>query len=313
MTERTCATLFVPGTPARPIEWAQAIEDAGLPFTPQTEWLANPRDGSFGRAFSFGTASAAEQRSIDAAAGAMILYLPVELHTERARVARLAEALASHGALAVRIEESKLGYPIHRWTELVGGWDPLSLYRAVVVMLEDKDGGGTGTCGMQVFSLPDVHIAFACVQDRERANALLGELNIFQLVEDPVLRSGETFSTSKDALKRVIRRWPDARYPRGHSCHNPFGVWRLGAAGSTAEKLAALTLVFVPALVATLLAAENKAGRALTCEEVEAIRDESGCIALEPRDAQQMERKRGYADLEPALAWEQWQIARMAK
>jgi hypothetical protein len=49
--------------------------------------VANPRDGSFGRAFSFGTASAAEQRSIDAAAGAMILYLPVEFHTE-ARASR---------------------------------------------------------------------------------------------------------------------------------------------------------------------------------------------------------------------------------
>lgn len=311
MTERICTTLFVPGTPAGPTEWARAITDAGLPFTLQTEWVANPRDGSFGNAFSFGTASAAEQRSIDAAAGAMILGLPVELHTERARIAGLAEALASRGALAVRIEESKLGYPIHRWTQLVGGTDPWSLYRATVVMLEDKDGGGAGTCGMQVFSLPDAHVAFAFAQDRESANALLGIFNIFQLVEAPVLRSGETFSASKDASKYVIHRWPDARYPRGHSCHNPFGVWRLEAAGS-AEKLTELTPVFMPSLVAMLLAAENKAGRALTREQVEAIRDESTCIAMKPRDAQQMERMRGYADLEPALAWEQWQIARIA-
>jgi hypothetical protein len=123
--------------------------------------VANPRDGSFGHVFSFGTASAAEQRSIDAAAGAMILCLPVELHTERARIAGMAEALASRGALAVRIEESKLGYPIDRWTELVGGTDPWSLYRAAVVVLEDKDGGGAATCGMQVFSLPDADVAFA--------------------------------------------------------------------------------------------------------------------------------------------------------
>jgi hypothetical protein len=310
MTERIRATLFVPGTPAGPTEWAQAIADAGLPFMLKTEWVANPRDGSFGHAFSIGTASAAEQRSIDAAAGAMILYLPVELHTERTRVAGLAEALASRGALAVRIEESKLGYPIHRWTELVGGTDPWSLYRAAVVMLEDD--GGVGTCGMQVFSLPDAHVALAVAQDRESANALLGTFNVFQLDEDPVLRSGETFSTSKDASKHVILRWPDARYPRGHSCHNPFGVWRLGAAGST-EKPAKLTPVFVPSLVAMLLAAENKAGRALTREQVEAIRDESTCIAMKPRDAQQMERQRGFADLEPTLAWEQWQTARISE
>jgi hypothetical protein len=310
MTERICATLFVPGTPAGPTEWARAIADAGLPFMLKTEWVANPRDGSFGHAFSFGTASAAEQRSIDAAAGAMILYLPVELHTERTRVAELAEALASRGALAVRLEESKLGYPIHRWTELVGGTDPWSLYHAAVVLLEDD--GGVGTCGMQLFSLPDARVAFAVAPDRKSANALLGTFNIFQLEEDPVLRSGETFSISKDASKHVIHHWPDARYPRGHSCHNPFGVWRLGAAGLT-EKPAELTLVFVPSLVSMLLAAENKAGRALTREQVEAIRDESACIAMKPRDAQQMERKRGYADLEPTLAWEQWQIARISE
>ena len=103
----------------------------------------------------------------------MILYLPVELHTERVRIARMAEALASRGAIAVRIEESKLGYPIHRWTELVGGTDPWSLYRAAVVMLEDEDEGGAGTRGMQVFSLPDAHVAFAfahmqCVEPTER-------------------------------------------------------------------------------------------------------------------------------------------------
>jgi hypothetical protein len=43
------------------------------------------------------------------------------------------------------------------------------------------------------------------------------------------------------------------------------------------------------------------------------MRDESICIEMSPRNAQQMERKRGYADLEPALAWEQWQIARIAE
>lgn len=313
MTERICTTLFIPGTPAEPTQWPRAIADAGLPLMPQTRWVANPGDGSFGRAFSFGTASAVEQQLIDAAAGAMILCLPVDLHTERARIAGLAAVLASRGALAVRIEESMLGYPIGRWVDLVGGADPWSLYRAAVVVLEDEEDeekSGAGTCGMQVFSLPDAHVAFA--QDRQSVHTLLATFNIFQLVDDPVLRSGETFSAAKDAPKQVIHRWPDARYPRSHGCHNPFGVWRLQAAGST-EMLSELTPVFVPALVTMLLAAENKLGRALTREQVEAIRDESTCIMMKPRDAQQMERKRGYADLEPALAWEQWQIARITE
>jgi len=34
-------------------------------------------------------------------------------------------------------------------------------------------------------------------------------------------------------------------------------------------------------------------------------------IAMKPRDARAMELQRGYADLDPELAWEQWQVARV--
>jgi hypothetical protein len=33
---------------------------------------------------------------------------------------------------------------------------------------------------------------------------------------------------------------------------------------------------------------------------------------MEPRDAQTFERMRGYADLDPDLAWEQWKAVRDA-
>ncbi len=31
---------------------------------------------------------------------------------------------------------------------------------------------------------------------------------------------------------------------------------------------------------------------------------------MEPRDTQDLERARGYADLDPELVWEQWQLVR---
>jgi len=43
---------------------------------------------------------------------------------------------------------------------------------------------------------------------------------------------------------------------------------------------------------------------------VEAIRDKAACVMMERGDAQQLERSRGYADLEPELVWEQWQVMR---
>jgi hypothetical protein len=67
--------------------------------------------------------------------------------------------------------------------------------------------------------------------------------------------------------------------------------------------------VFIPAL-RVLLAAREKEGEALTRQQVESTRDQGACIAMEPRDAQKLERERGYSDLDPELVWEQWQIVR---
>jgi hypothetical protein len=51
-------------------------------------------------------------------------------------------------------------------------------------------------------------------------------------------------------------------------------------------------------------------GQALTKQQVESTRDQGACVAMEPRDAQQLERARGYSDLDPELVWEQWRVVR---
>jgi len=45
-------------------------------------------------------------------------------------------------------------------------------------------------------------------------------------------------------------------------------------------------------------------------DEVEQITSKAAVIAMKPRDARGMEPQRGDADLDPELAWEQWQVAR---
>lgn len=44
--------------------------------------------------------------------------------------------------------------------------------------------------------------------------------------------------------------------------------------------------------------------------EVNAIRDKCVCIMLPLSDARKMAEARGYDDIDPRAAWEQWQIAR---
>lgn len=49
---------------------------------------------------------------------------------------------------------------------------------------------------------------------------------------------------------------------------------------------------------------------AIGSSALEALVDEAPAMMMKPHDAAVLERARGYADIEPALAWEQWQIVR---
>jgi hypothetical protein len=71
-----------------------------------------------------------------------------------------------------------------------------------------------------------------------------------------------------------------------------------------------LVPVFIPALAALLLDAEEKKGAPLTENEVLYIRDKGVCMMLEPDRAALLERKRGYHDIDPENCWIEWQAMR---
>jgi hypothetical protein len=314
--ERVHFTLFVPGTAADLGEWRMRLSAHGvtldgarlhcngIAFVVGVEWVDNPKDGSFGEAFSFGTVSLPEQRAIDAAPGAIVLSFPVDLHRARPQVVHFVRALAESGALAVRIEESKLGFTVREWIERVGADDPWSLYRASVVML--GGGGSAVTCGMRIFSLPDAYVELDRTLDSESANRLLAALCVYSIAEDPLLLSGHTFSPDPESPRRALRLWPDTTYPPSHACHNPFGAWRLSPPSERAAPPRELAYVFVPALVALLTVAEEQCGRPLSRSQVEEIARSGVCIALKQDEARAFTRARGYSDLDADLAWEQW-------
>ncbi|MDX2088604.1 MAG: hypothetical protein SFX73_12185 [Kofleriaceae bacterium] len=307
----TRVTMFVPGTPISEAAWNTALQDSGLriedgrlegttlPAAPEAMFV--PQDGEFAKAFSFGTVSADVLAELEAAPGALVILWPIDLDQGRSHLVTAVECLRDAGAIAVRLEQSKLGWDVHRWIELFASDDPSQWHRGAVAFLGGK--GTVQSCGMHLFSRPDVQI-----EAGEQAFAQI--LNIYQLAEDPVLRSGHTFAPDAETPRRVMERWPDVGYPADHPCHNPYGVWRLGAAGGTARSVGKLEPVFMPTLHALLAAAEEKAARPLTERDVLALRDAGTCITMEPRDAQTLERTRGYADLNPELIWEQWQLVR---
>lgn len=65
-------------------------------------------------------------------------------------------------------------------------------------------------------------------------------------------------------------------------------------------------LVFVPALVAVLKAAEDAKKSPLDEDEVLSIRDKAVCMVVSIPMALEMEKRRGYRDIVPEIVWEEW-------
>lgn len=68
-----------------------------------------------------------------------------------------------------------------------------------------------------------------------------------------------------------------------------------------------LLIVPVPSLIATLLAAQDKRRTPLTEEDVLRIRDAAPAIAMPMFAFEEVTHARGYRDIDPDNAWEEWQ------
>jgi hypothetical protein len=67
-----------------------------------------------------------------------------------------------------------------------------------------------------------------------------------------------------------------------------------------------LVQVFNPSLAALLFAAEKDKGSPLTEDEVIAIRNSSTMMMVSEEAAAEMDKKRGYKDIDPDNCWQQW-------
>jgi len=230
------------------------------------------------------------------------------LHQDPKQVARVGRALRDAGGAAVRMEASGGASAWEPWLERLESGDPFDVYETAALVVHDDD-SLMFTCGMHHFDLPDAQIDIA---DPGEAIAWLDTFCAFQIAEQPTLASGHTFAPDADAERRVLERWPDHRHDPADGRHNPFGIWRLLPPTKARVEAREPIPTIIPPLVATLAALEAQHGTALTRQQVENVTANSSAIAMQLQHALALERSRGYADIEPELAWEQWQIVRTA-
>ncbi|MFZ3001095.1 MAG: DUF2314 domain-containing protein [Undibacterium umbellatum] len=68
--------------------------------------------------------------------------------------------------------------------------------------------------------------------------------------------------------------------------------------------------VFIPALIALLVNAEDKKSTPLTPDEVLEIRDNASVMMMEKAHADALAESRGYDDIDPENCWYEWQMCR---
>ncbi|HEU4557132.1 MAG TPA: hypothetical protein VFS20_04755 [Longimicrobium sp.] len=153
---------------------------------------------------------------------AWLIFDNAGYETARA-AARFARALLEAGGVAVVVESAGVAHTRERWLR---GWssdDPWDIYSLFVILV-----GGQGryfSCGMHNFALPDAAVAASL--GTEEGARLLNEFNLYQMVESPVLNSGETFSLEADSPRfRLTRQAYEGGY-EDTPMHNPHGLWSL--------------------------------------------------------------------------------------
>lgn len=308
--------LLVPGAWSSIEQVITPLRAAGLdvttpsndPLAPGAIEISLVQDPGLGRSVTSAGDAALPARALAGVDRAALVEIGRRLDEDTRELARLGAALRAAGGLAVRMERSGRAFAWDAWLARVERGTPLDLYEVGVALARDAD-GFVFSVGMHHFDLPDAEIAAG--SDLDAAAHWLHAFHLFQLVESPTLASGHTFQPDADAKRRVFERWPDGRHHPDDGRANPFGSWRFLAEGEVGvPPRGGAAPTFIPPLVTLLAARESQLGRALTRDEVERVRDAAVVMTLELSHARAMERARGYADLEPERAWEQWQIVR---
>ena len=155
--------------------------------------------------------------------GVAYLHFPLEFITQRDRIKMFTTLLRDCGGIGIKNESSGIAHEWDRWFELIDSENLFDAYCACIVLVADED--VYYSCGMHHFGLPEVQIS----RDYEiqEAAKFINDFNLYQLIEEPKINAGHTFSLSPDGPKFLIGHVADDRHEPNDLFHNSAGVWAL--------------------------------------------------------------------------------------
>jgi hypothetical protein len=143
---------------------------------------------------------------------------------ERAReLLDIGARLLRAGGLAIKVESTGVAHSISDWQALAAAAEPAALYHAYVTLIGAQD--CFFSCGMHNLGLPDASVPRTLPPNE--AAQLLETFLLYLVLEQPVFKSGETFSLDAQSPRYRLRHDLDGEYGAGSPFHNPYGMWRL--------------------------------------------------------------------------------------
>jgi hypothetical protein len=162
--------------------------------------------------------------------GVVYPHFPLQISDEKERVLKFSSVLQRCGGFAVKVESAGIAHEWQRWFAALNSENPFDLYRTFVALIGDRN--HYYSCGMHHFGFPDVEVE-RNIEIKEAAD-LMNQFNYWQIVENPELASGHTFSVAADAPQYRITLRSDSRHASEHLFHNTHGIWTLRRADGVA-------------------------------------------------------------------------------
>lgn len=133
------------------------------------------------------------------------------------------QAILQAGGLGVKIETTGKAFGVETWNMLCQLEDDARLYDAFVIKLH-AEGDVYYTCGMHNLGLRD---AIVGAVDQQTAVYALDAFSLYQILEQPHIRPGESFSPAPESPSFQINQEEDKRYPKEDIYYNKYGLWIL--------------------------------------------------------------------------------------
>lgn len=128
------------------------------------------------------------------------------------------------GGIGIHVESAGKAFEKAQWSEMIDNYQEHYLYTMFVHDSIMDEEGNLFSCGMHHLGLKDT-IVYG--ENKEHLQQTLHVWGVYQVVDKPHIKLGETFSVEMDAPIFRIKKKNHPPYEGHELLNNPFGMWAL--------------------------------------------------------------------------------------